>query len=187
MTALAVSEPLEAHVRHTVIRLLEGDIIEIPADALVFYAREDLKLGSGFGTAIQVRGGDTVKKELAVFGGVRMGEAVITTGGTLKARHIVHACGPKYQEADTERKLVDCIRSALAVAAANGLRRIVFPPLGAGFYGVPLELCARLMLGAFREFLQPDVPLKEVVICVKDRREYEAFAGKLMAFKEGGA
>ncbi len=159
--------------------MIQGDLTALEVDAFVFYAREDLQLGSGFGTAIQSRGGDAVRKQLEQIGRLKVGEAVLTTAGGLKAGFIIHACGPKFQEPDTEAKLRRTMQAALRLADAKGLKRIAFPPMGAGFYGVPLDLCARLMLESLREHLLGGSELEEVILCVLDRREYLAFADRL--------
>jgi len=170
---------VEKKLNGTVVRLQEGDLTALPVDAFVFYAREDLALGSGFGTALQTRGGDTIKKELAAIGAVRPGEAVVTSAGRMQAKHVIHACGPKFQEPETDKKLRDCMLSALSLASHKGLKTIAFPPMGAGFYGVPLATCVDVMLEAIRSFLKGESSLEEVVICVMDRREFEAFEAKL--------
>ncbi|MDH4351601.1 MAG: macro domain-containing protein, partial [Gemmatimonadota bacterium] len=77
------------------IRIVRGDITELDVDAFVLYANPDLTLGSGFGTVISVRGGPDVQKELAGFGPVAVGEVVVTGAGDLRARHIIHAVGPR--------------------------------------------------------------------------------------------
>jgi len=159
--------------------LIQGDLTALPVDAFVFYAREDLRLGSGFGTAIQSRGGDAVRKELEQIGRLRVGEAALTTAGAMKVGFIIHACGPKFQEPDMEAKLRQTMQAVLRLADAKGLKRIAFPPMGAGFYGVPLDLCARVMLETLREHLLGETELEEVTICVLDRREYLAFAERL--------
>ncbi len=151
----------------------------LPVDAFVFYAKETLDLGSGFGTAIQVRGGDAVKKELQAVGRIGMGEAVLTTAGNMAAKHIIHACGPKFHEPELEQKLRDCMRAALQCAQKNGLKKIAFPAMGAGFYGIPLDLCASVMLEVIKDFVQGGTTLDEVIVCVVDRREFTAFQGKL--------
>ena len=179
--ATLVLGPVEKRVNGTFVRLEQGDLTALGVDAFVFYAREDLALGSGFGSAIQVRGGEAVKKELKALGSLRMGEAVITSAGNMQAKHIIHACGPKFQEPDTERKLRDCTTAALASADRQGLMTIAFPPLGAGFYGVPLDLCARVMLEALKSHLAGPTQLKEVIICVIDQREYLVFKDKVAA------
>jgi len=170
---------LEKPLHGARVRLEQGDLTALPVDALVFYAREDLALGSGFGTAIQSRGGDTIKKELAAIGAVKMGQAVMTGAGNLAARHIIHACGPKFQEPQVEEKLRASVSAALAIAHEAGLRSIAFPAMGAGFYGVPLDLCARVMLDAIDLALFGGVAPPEIIICVRDGREFAAFQKRM--------
>ena len=171
--------PVEKRVNRTLIRLMQGDQTALPVDAFVFYAREDLAIGSGFGTAIQMRGGVAVKKELEKIGKIKMGEAVITGGGAMNAKHIIHACGPKFQEPEIEKKLAQCMVSALKVANDNGIKTLVFPPMRAGFYGVPLELSARVMLDIIKTFVSGQTSLAEIIICVIDGREFGPFKKQL--------
>ena len=167
--------PIQKPIGGAVVRLEQGDLTALRVDGIVHYAREDLVLGSGYGTAIQSRGGEAIRKELAAVGGVRMGEAVLTGAGNLHARHIIHACGPKFQEERMEEKLRASMGSALALAGSAGLKSVAFPPMGAGFYGVPLDLCAAVMLEEIRKALAGAGSLREVVVCVTDRREFLAF------------
>lgn len=150
-------------------------------DGLVFYAREDLNLGSGFGTAIEARGGAPVKEALQRIGRLGMGEAVVTPAGNLKSRHIIHACGPKFQEPDIEPKLRKCVQAALDAANSAGMKTVAFPPMGAGFYGVPLDLCVRVMLEVIKQTLTKPGTVECVTICVLDDREFKAFQSKLQA------
>jgi O-acetyl-ADP-ribose deacetylase (regulator of RNase III) len=99
--AQAVME--ETGVGRAVIRLVKGDITEQDVEAFVFYARPDLTLGSGVGTAISVRGGPTIQKELADLGPIAVGHAVVTGAGNLRAQWIIHAVGPRFQ-ADLDRR-----------------------------------------------------------------------------------
>jgi len=173
--------PFIRNVNGKSIRLEKGDLTALPVDAFVFYAREDLDLGSGFGTAIKLRGGASVKKETDVIGRVDMGEAVITSAGSMQARHIIHACGPKFHEPEVEAKLRKCVLSALQAADKAGLKTVAFPPMGAGFYGVPLDLCAKVMLDVIQHFLEGQTSIAEVTLCVLDNREFSAFEMKLKA------
>ena len=168
-------QPIEKRAGKAAIRLQHGDLTALPVDAFVFYAREDLQLGSGYGTAIQIRGGASIAKELQEIGSIKMGEAVITGAGEMNARHIIHACGPKFQEADLERKLRQCVRSSLRAADKAGLKTVAFPPMGTGFYGVPLDLSAKVMLDTIKFFLEGSTSLEEVIICVVDYRDYVPF------------
>lgn len=186
MTATASTQALETTVNGKRIRLQKGDLTALPVDAVVFYARQDLQLGAGFGSAIQARGGAVVKKELEKIGSVEMGGAAITSAGSMKARHIIHACGPKFRESDVEKKLRKCMQSALEQASTAKLKSVAFPPMGAGFYGVPLDLTARVMLEVVRRFLGTPSSIEEVIICVIDDRELKAFRPQFEAKQAPG-
>jgi len=155
-------------------------------DAVVFYARQDLQLGAGFGSAIQSRGGAAIKKELEKIGSMEMGGAVITSGGNMQARHIIHACGPKFHEPETEKKLRKCVQSALEKASGANLKTVAFPPMGAGFYGVPLDMSAKVMAEVVRRFLEIPSSIEQVTICVLDDREFKAFRPQLEAMSAPG-
>jgi len=157
------------------LELIIGDVTLTEADAFVFYAQSDLELGSGFGTAISVRGGPTIKKELDGLGPLETGEAVASTAGNLDAKYIIHAVGPKFQEEDTEQKLRTTIRSALECGESKGATSIAFPPMGTGFYGIPLPVCARIMTQTIRDYLEQGSKLQKVAIVALDSREYKPF------------
>ena len=186
MTATPSTQALETTVNGKLIRLQKGDLTALPVDAVVFYAREDLQLGAGFGSAIQARGGAAIKKELEKIGSVEMGGAAITSAGNMKARHIIHACGPKFREPDAEKKLRKCMQSALEQASAANLKSVAFPPMGAGFYGVPLDLTAKVMLEVVHRFLGTPSSIEEVIICVIDDRELKAFRPQFEAKQAPG-
>lgn len=162
-------------VNKSTIRLIKNDITDLEIDAFVFYAEGNLKLGSGFGTAISMRGGKSIEEELNKLAPIPTGEAVVSSAGKMKAEYIVHAVGPKFQEADTENKLRTTVRSALKKADENGIKRLAFPAMGAGFYGIPLELCARVMIETISGYLKNETGLKEVVICPFDSHQYRPF------------
>ena len=187
MTATAISiQAVEAPINGKLIRLQKGDLTALPVDAVVFYARQDLQLGAGFGSAIQTRGGAAIKKELEQIGSVEMGGAVITSAGNMHARHIIHACGPKFQEPDREKKLRKCMQSALAQASAAKLKTVAFPPMGAGFYSIPLDLTVKVMLDEVQMFLKTPSSIEEVIICALDDREFKAFRPQLQAMSAPG-
>ncbi len=164
-----------------VLRLVKADITELEVDAFVFYAQPDLALGSGFGTAISVRGGPTIQTELEALGPLATGEAVVSSAGRLKAQYIVHAVGPRFQEEDTESKLRTTVLNALKRADEKGLERIAFPAMGAGFYGIPSDVCARVMLDVFKTHLSGETPIRELTVCVLDTLQYQAFEAELAA------
>jgi len=179
-------QPVEATVNGKLIRLQKGDLTALPVDGVVFYARQDLQLGAGFGSAIQSRGGAAIKKELEQIGTVEMGGAVITRAGSMHARHIIHACGPKFQEPDREKKLRKCMQSALKQASAAQLKTVAFPPMGTGFYSIPLDLTIKVMLDEVQQFLKTPTSVDGVIICVLDDREFKAFRPQLEAISAPG-
>jgi O-acetyl-ADP-ribose deacetylase (regulator of RNase III) len=169
----------EKNVNGKTIRLMKGDVTDLEVDAFAFYASEDLALGSGYGTAVAVRGGPKIQEELNGSGPLPVGEAVVTGAGEMKARYIIHAVGPKFREADEEPKLRKTMLSALRCAEEKGAKRIAFPAMGTGFYGVPVDLCARVMLSTIRERLNGPTTIEEVIVCVRDTREIGPFSTQL--------
>jgi O-acetyl-ADP-ribose deacetylase (regulator of RNase III) len=161
------------------LRLVREDITEMEVDAFVFDVTEDLKLGSGFGAAIQQRGGIVIQKELDEIGSCPTGEAVVTEAGILKADWIIHANGPKFREEDEEDKLRQTIQSALARAEEKGVKRLAFPPMGTGLYQVPLDLCSRVMVDTISERLANGGTLEEVLIVAPDNREFDPFKAQI--------
>ena len=171
--------PDELKVNQSVIRLTTGFIIDLNVDAIVYYARPDLDLGSGFGAAITTKGGPKVQEELKKIGGINPTEAVLTPGGNLRARYIIHAAGPRFQEENLEEKLRATTLNALRRAEENKIQSLAFPAMGAGFYGIPLEVCARVTLETAKKFLENSESLEEVTFCLRDSHEYKTFQEQL--------
>jgi O-acetyl-ADP-ribose deacetylase (regulator of RNase III) len=139
-------------------------------------------VGSGFGTAISVRGGPTIQKELDEIGRLPLTEAVVSSGGDMKATYIVHANGPKFQEENLPGKLKTTIINALKKADAKGIKTIAFPPMGYGFYGVPLPQSADITINTIKEYLSANgTGLNDVVICLLDKSDYNQFENVLTA------
>jgi O-acetyl-ADP-ribose deacetylase (regulator of RNase III) len=166
---------LETMNKNLVIHLEKGDLIMMDIEAIVYYAQHDLVLGSGFGNSITVRGGASIQEELKPHGTISTGEVVITSAGELKSKYIIHAVGPRFREIDIEEKLKTTMQNVLRIAEENNIRQIGFPPMGTGFYGIPLELSARVMYDVISDHLSGDTALEKVVISVIDAREYNAF------------
>jgi O-acetyl-ADP-ribose deacetylase (regulator of RNase III) len=161
------------------LRLIRADITTLDVEAIVFYTRPDLALGSGFGNAIARRGGPSIKKELDQIGGIEVTDAVVTTAGNMKAKHIIHAAGPAFQEAGLEEKLRATVFNALKRAEERGIKQIALPPMGTGFYGISLSVCSEVMINTITEYLSNNTGLLEVLICANDMREYKPFETRL--------
>lgn len=169
----------ELKVNSRSIRLAKGDITDMEIEAFVYYAQHDLVLGSGFGTAISIRGGPAIQKELNQLGPLETTEVVMSAAGEMKANHIIHAVGPRFQEENLENKLKTTVLNCLKAADEKGIKAVAFPPMGAGFYGVPLDVSARVTLGTIREYLAGDTNINDVVVCLFDNREYQPFQKQL--------
>jgi len=166
---------LQINIYNSTLKVEKGDLTALETEAIVHYAQSDLKLGAGFGNAIAVRGGMTIQEELSTLDPVSVGEAVITGAGELKADYIIHAVGPRFQEPNTEDKLYKTMLRVLHLADEKGIKRIAFPPMGTGFYGISLDTSSKVMLDSIRNHISGGSDLSEVLICVMDNREYLAF------------
>jgi O-acetyl-ADP-ribose deacetylase (regulator of RNase III) len=110
-------------IKNSSLSVTKGDITDIGVESFVFYAGDNLKLGSGFGNAIALRGGPSIRKELEGMGPIKVTEAVATTAGNMKAKYIIHADGPKFQEENMESKLKATIENALKCADLRSASR----------------------------------------------------------------
>ena len=168
-----------ATMKKGTLRAVREDITTFDIDAFVYYAQPDLVLGTGFGNAIALRGGPSIQQELNNLGPASAGDAVVTGAGKLKATYIIHAVGPTFQEEDIEGKLRRTIINALRKADAHGITRVAFPPMGRGFYGIPLPKSAELTVSTIRDYLAGATGIEEVVICVNDHADLAAINAQL--------
>jgi O-acetyl-ADP-ribose deacetylase (regulator of RNase III) len=180
MEAAVASEP-QLLFQDTAVRLVRGDITELEVDAFVFYATDDLALGSGFGGMIGMRGGASIQKELDDLKPLPALQVVFSGAGKLKAEFILHANGPKFREDDIEEKLATTMVNCLEAAKEKGIKTLAFPAMGAGYYGVPAPVSAKVMLEALRESLRSGSSLSEVTICVLDGPQFKAFEAAFSA------
>jgi O-acetyl-ADP-ribose deacetylase (regulator of RNase III) len=157
---------MEMKVNRTTLALVEGDLTELDVDAIVNAANSALQLGGGVAGAIRRKGGPTIQAECDRRGGTPVGTAAITGGGKLKARHVIHAVGPRLGEGDEERKLAAAVHSSLALADQNGLRTIAFPAISTGIFGYPIDAAARVMLAETIRYLEAKTGLTRVVFCL---------------------
>ncbi len=170
----------EMKINDRVLRIVREDVTDVEVDAFVYYASRDLVLGSGWGSAIAVRGGAGIQEELNGLAPVDTGDAVITAAGEMKANHIIHAVGPRFQEEDEEAKLRKTMLSALKCAEEKGVATLAFPPMGTGFYGISLDLSAKVMLETIRAHLNSgQSSVKEIQICLMDSREFPPFEARM--------
>ncbi len=174
---------MERAIGRSMLSIVEGDITRQTTDAIVNAANPGLMGGGGVDGAIHRAGGPAILEECRRIrderGRLPAGQAVITTGGDLKARHVIHTVGPVWRgggggEPDT---LASAYRESLKLAVERGLRTVSFPSISTGAYGYPVEPAARVALQTTIGFLQDNDSLEEVVFVLFDAvtaRIYEA-------------
>jgi O-acetyl-ADP-ribose deacetylase (regulator of RNase III) len=149
------------------IQIVVADITTLDVDAIVNAANPTLLGGGGVDGAIHRAAGPELLAECRNLGGCNTGEAKITGGYCLKARHVIHTVGPVWQGggADEDRLLAACYANSLGLAKANGLRSLAFPAISTGVYGFPSERAARVAVGTLAERLAGDDHYIKVVLC----------------------
>jgi O-acetyl-ADP-ribose deacetylase (regulator of RNase III) len=174
-------------IHQTALALVDGDITEQSTEAIVNPANSGLILGGGVAGAIRRKGGPKIQEECDKIGGTPVGTAVITTGGNLKAKHVIHAVGPQMGEGDEDRKLRDATANSLKVADQNKLKSIAFPAISTGIFGYPLDRCAQIMLTTTVGYLRGKTGLEKVVFCLWGEEAYQIFEKTLKAIVEAEA
>lgn len=170
---------MRINIEKSVLELIDGDITEMETDAIVNAANAQLVLGGGVAGAIRRKGGPKIQEECNKKGPTFVGGAVITTGGDLKAKHVIHAVGPRMGEGNEDEKLKNATLNSLKVADENNLKSISFPAISTGIFGFPIGRCAEIMLKTTIDYLKGQTGLKKVIFCLYGRDSYEVFASQL--------
>ena len=166
---------MKTRVGRTEIEIVPGDITEMDTEAIVNAANDRLVLGAGVAGAIRAKGGPSIQEECDRIGGTFVGGAVVTGGGRLKARYVVHAVGPRMGEGDEGRKLKDATLNSLRRADEKAMKSIAFPAISTGIFGFPMERAAGIMLGAVKEYLEGETGLERIVFCLFGQEAYSVF------------
>jgi O-acetyl-ADP-ribose deacetylase (regulator of RNase III) len=165
------------------IRLVRGDITEMETDAIVNAANSSLMGGGGVDGAIHRKGGPKILEECRKIRatewpqGLPTGKAVVTSGGNLKARHVIHTVGPIWRggNAGEPELLADAYRNSLKLAVSRGLRTIAFPSISTGAYGYPVQDASRVALGTVKEFLKNEDALEEVIFVLFSEHDLSVY------------
>ena len=171
--------------------ITQGDITRQSTDAIVNAANSSLMGGGGVDGAIHRAGGPAIlqecKKIVARQGRLPAGKAVITTGGNLKAKYVIHTVGPVWHGGNKGEPelLASAYRESLKVAAENSLNSVSFPSISTGAYGYPIDQATKVALNAAITFLsESDTSLREVVFVLFDSRTLEAYSSALREMAE---
>jgi O-acetyl-ADP-ribose deacetylase (regulator of RNase III) len=170
---------MQREINKSVLELIDGDITELVSEAIVNAANSYLKHGGGVAGAIVRKGGRIIQDESDGIGYCPVGQAVITSAGSLKARYVIHAVGPRMGEGNEDEKLRNATLSSLHLADDNQLRSVAFPAISAGIFGYPVERCARIMLATTIGYLQGETSLEKVVFCLFGRETLMVFTKEL--------
>ncbi len=164
--------------------IVEGDITEQEVDAIVNAANEYLKHGGGVALAIVRKGGDVIQRESDELvkrrGPLKVGEAVYTSAGRLRARYVIHTVGPRKGSGDEWRKIYEAVTNSLLLGEQLGCRSIAIPAISAGTFGVEPETSADAIIQASKDFLTSGGPqhLKTIKLVLYGERMYKIFLEK---------
>lgn len=174
---------LEFQIGKAKLKLVQGDITDMDTDAIVNAANPSLMGGGGVDGAIHRKGGPKILeeckriRETEWIDGLPTGKAVITTGGNLKAKYVIHTVGPVWHGGKTgEAKLLaEAYRNSLELAVSKGLKTIAFPSISTGAYGYPIEKACKIALSTVKDFLEEKDKIDEVILVLFSNRDYEVY------------
>ncbi len=169
---------MDVKIGNSVLSVVQGDITREETDAIVNAANSGLRGGGGVDGAIHRAGGSAIMAECRAIGGCPTGQAVITTGGNLKARYVIHTVGPVYRDGrhGEPALLESAFRESLKLAEEKGLKSLSFPAISAGVYGYPMHDAARIALTTAIAFLEGQTGLQSVRFVLFGREAYDVFA-----------
>ena len=170
---------MKIDISNRILELVEGDITEMQTDVIVNAANARLVLGGGVAGAIRKKGGPKIQEQCNEIKGTFVGGAVITTGGNLKAKHVIHAVGPQMGEGNEDEKLKNATLNSLKLADENNLKSISFPAISTGIFGFPIQKCAEIMLKTTIDYLKGQSLLEKVVFCLFGQDSYKVFENQL--------
>ncbi len=164
-------------VNQTIIELQQGDITKQDVDAIVNAANTSLLGGGGVDGAIHRAAGRELVQECMTLRGCKTGDAKITDGYNLTARHIIHAVGPVYRKnSDAPELLASAYQRSLEIARENNIKTIAFPAISTGVYGYPLREASQITLTTLRDFALEDTSIEQMIIVLFTADAYDIFS-----------
>ena len=163
------------------IKLHKGDITKMGVDAIVNAANTTLLGGGGVDGAIHRAAGKELLEETRQLNGCETGDAKITKGYNLPAKHVIHTVGPVWKggNKNESKKLASCYRRSLEVAMENDAKTIAFPNISTGVYGYPKHQAAQIAVHEVSEFLKNHDEISNVTFCVFDDENYSIYTNLL--------
>jgi O-acetyl-ADP-ribose deacetylase (regulator of RNase III) len=162
---------------HEKIEIIQGDITQLEVDAIVNAANQSLLGGGGVDGAIHSAAGPRLLEECRTLGGCPTGEARLTAGYDLPARHVIHTVGPVWHGGDRneDNLLAACYRNSLQLAVENKLKSIAFPSISTGVYRFPLERASRIALRVILDFLACEESAPRVVVTCFSAHDFDVY------------
>jgi O-acetyl-ADP-ribose deacetylase (regulator of RNase III) len=158
------------------IEIRQGDITRLKVDAIVNAANTKLLGGGGVDGAIHRAAGPELLEECRTIGGCPTGEARITKGYNLPARHVIHTVGPVYSGKPRDKQLLSsCYFNSLKLAAENNLSTIAFPAISCGVYGYPIEAACKIAVDTSCDFLSAHPSLKKVIFIQFSKKDFAVY------------
>ncbi len=175
---------MEFKVGEAILRLIVGDITDVKADAIVNAANSTLLGGGGVDGAIHLKGGPKILEECKRIretewpDGLPTGKAVITSGGNLKAKHVIHTVGPVWLGGlHVEAELLkQAYRNTLKLSVSKGLKTIAFPSISTGAYRYPIDEASHIALATVKTFLEKEDRIEKVTFVLFSQRDFEVYA-----------
>lgn len=172
---------MKMKINRGILSLTEGDITKQDTHAIVNAANKSLRGGGGVDGAIHRAGGPKILEECIQIGGCETGEAVITSGGNLKAKYVIHTVGPIYKDGlhNESRLLENAYNNSLILAASKGIKSIAFPSISTGAYGYPLDDAASIALGTAIAYLKEHTDIELIRFVLFGQKALDAYEKKL--------
>jgi O-acetyl-ADP-ribose deacetylase (regulator of RNase III) len=155
---------MEKKVGGVLIRTHLGDITELGVDAIINAANSDLWMGGGVAGAIKAKGGKEIEQEAISLGPIKPGEAIMTTGGKLPARHVIHCAGMPPGGNATYWNVRSSVAAALDIACEKGLEEIAVPAIGAGIGGLSEEDSTKAIAESIAEYTRSARSVKRILL-----------------------
>jgi len=172
---------MKVSIHQSTLEVVQGDITHQDTEAIGNAANSALAGGGGVDGAIHRAGGPSVMSELrAKYKGCPTGSAVITSGGNLKAKYVIHAVGPRYSGSPKDPELLSgAYRKSLELCTQNRISSIAFPSISTGIYGYPVEEASKIALETIMDYLNNHPEIKLVRFVLFDSKTFEVYKESL--------